>query len=1171
MTCSATLPSFGTCVRLRWCSLAIAIGSTKEGIGRWGEIISSAYVLASWMGAAVAEPCVSLRGRNDLGPIGCEAGEGYTKFLRYPSVCKTSYAALERSQKLSIRHVVFLKPVLPSLSWDGALTQIGSTAWSASLPRNQREAVWLKGELAARKVSLALIADSPRDSSLLKKAIVRPVIHSTRFTGWLPEEAVPIRRASHPIHAAAENFTARLGKRPYLLAHWRVEKLQPSDAAMCAHSLDQNAQKALRRSSLPVDTPLILMSDAPAESTCTYKKGSADCVLNRTMRATQIWHSDGPYGDRKVRKALAWLHGHGWHTADEQVAMGGEPLTLLQSGNFVRYLAEYEMALDAAVFVSCSESSGCYKCSEGRRSAAYIVKARGRMGRQNYMWAMPGEFCEAAILQRQKSSLPSIVGKCTLWPPAELRWENSTYERLRRRAGQGPVYAQQAGPPAPGHEYLFVVALPCTGSTAILSLLSTSPYASNLCADGHVSCDCEYELDEAGLLPLAFSVVGSTHRRWSSPCRINPKIPKDWKNAIGIFSRYWNRSASVVLEKSLSNVWKVGQITENLARARRRASFLFVTRSTCASCGGRQCELAHSKSRAFQKIENISASCKAMVDAWQQAPRRSSLHVRYEDMISDPYGTAQRIVDFVPQLRSLDPSKPGLATTETNGRVKVMGGRRRTEPLAHFVLRKMAKARNHPEARDSWQRITSTYADFMRFFGYWPRVRTQRAMTPMSFQQLSPRVGHGGNQSIGKAGGLASPYPATNDGIPQFSSNAEGRRLSGELLRERFEAETSRSCALCVVGQLSRLELFSKLRQVVWPNIRAGNAMAMLLVLSRGTGRYVNANNSTVSRRAHDQLSMTDGPYARYDEARLRWRIMNQLNVFAGSGSLNDIAFELSPKQKLSISRFGLRISLVADPQSRSYMGDKLWADSLNKRERGREANLKRQQLHMEQWSHLRRCMFLLDAEEQDAGGATAGARFGVVLKLRDDSMALTPWLIPNGWSELGLTAMKCLAYRGIADTTYAVGRRWAWAIMEGLSADWYLSHHDFTPRKYHLPLENSTSGELKYEASAAQKKPVPDNPEGWLAAVAELNRVPVSTVGFCSLPFVSIRFVSGGRKADVQLVVKPLHLSSLLRGECFMHPNSKSENGHNCKHSALDKLKKIKAQACPKSLCSTR
>ena len=83
-----------------------------------------------------------------------------------------------------------------------------------------------------------------------------------------------------------------------------------------------------------------------------------------------------------------------------------------------------------------------------------------------------------------------------------------------------------------------------------------------------------------------------------------------------------------------------------------------------------------------------------------------------------------------------------------------------------------------------------------------------------------------------------------------------------------------------------------------------------------------------------------------------------------------------------------------------------VWAD---KADRGINASLRRQQLHILQWTHLRTCMFLLDAEEQER----AGMQFGLVLKLREDSFALQPWPIPSNWAHRGLTYLASMPTMG--------------------------------------------------------------------------------------------------------------------------------------------------------------
>ena len=124
------------------------------------------------------------------------------------------------------------------------------------------------------------------------------------------------------------------------------------------------------------------------------------------------------------------------------------------------------------------------------------------------------------------------------------------------------------------------------------------------------------------------------------------------------------------------------------------------------------------------------------------------------------------------------------------------------------------------------------------------------------------------------------------------------------------------------------------------------------------------------------------------------------------------------------------------------------------------------------------------------------------MLKLREDSVALQPWLIPAGWAQQGLTSLGCMGWGGVMDSTFAVGRRWAWQIMEGLAADWYLSHYAVENRSMYKSLDG-----------------IPYNPESWLARLARLRQVPVQTATLCDLPFVSARFVSASPLKQKQRV----------------------------------------------------
>merc|ERR1712048_136684 len=58
---------------------------------------------------------------------------------------------------------------------------------------------------------------------------------------------------------------------------------------------------------------------------------------------------------------------------------------------------------------------------------------------------------------------------------------NADPRELLERARNGPVFSTRSTPRgAAEHVYLFLINMPYSGSTALLSLLSTSPAASNL-------------------------------------------------------------------------------------------------------------------------------------------------------------------------------------------------------------------------------------------------------------------------------------------------------------------------------------------------------------------------------------------------------------------------------------------------------------------------------------------------------------------------------------------------------------------------------------------------------------------------------------------------------------------------------------------------------------------
>lgn len=400
--------------------LTLALGGTGEGIGAWAGTVVLLYQAADWLGASVAEPCVTAKGRHDAGPVGCEVGMGYTQYLRPPArvSCHTSYAAINRSATpIAARGVAFLQPRGP-LTVSPLFGGGSPSVYVAPLPRDGRDGRALAAELDARNVTLALIAAAPRDPSEVGDAVLRPCcgVHAMagannnrqqrpwcnpqRFlNGWKPRARLPERHpTADPIREFAKSFVAGLvassspsslstshpspARSRYVVAHWRVELMDRSQAHHCASWLHNVSARARAARGLPEATPLVLMSDAPDASLCSGGGEQGAAQACKGWRPDERgYNASAHYGGSEVRAALAWLKQRGWHKADETAASS----PLLRSSNLARFLAEYEMAVSASLFVSCS-AGPCWRCSAGRRSADAIVTARSRAGRPNVDW-----------------------------------------------------------------------------------------------------------------------------------------------------------------------------------------------------------------------------------------------------------------------------------------------------------------------------------------------------------------------------------------------------------------------------------------------------------------------------------------------------------------------------------------------------------------------------------------------------------------------------------------------------------------------------------------------------------------------------------------------------------------------------------------------------------------
>ena len=260
-------------------------------------------------------------------------------------------------------------------------------------------------------------------------------------------------------------------------------------------------------------------------------------------------------------------------------------------------------------------------------------------------------------------------------------------------------------------------------------------------------------------------------------------------------------------------------------------------------------------------------------------------------------------------------------------------------------------------------------------------------------------------------------------------------------------------CALCIVGQIARLELASKIKLIVNPTIYAGHELHLFLSLYSGNPKFVNKGKD-----------IDIGPYYNHTSTQLSEIIRIATNI-----STIDTEIRKSPPW---------------------FLGDVKWARRMDKDPR---QNVARQQMHLSQWSQWRLLMFKIEAQEQNT------SRFEIILKIRDDSTVILPWIPPN-LSFKGITTLQCLGHGGEMDANFIVHRNFAWQILEGMSAEWYLSHSTMTPNL---------------------------NPETWLRSIIKKWQVPRKHVQACDLPFVSTRY---SKTQNSSICIKDIHWDHLQK-----------------------------------------
>ena len=179
------------------------------------------------------------------------------------------------------------------------------------------------------------------------------------------------------------------------------------------------------------------------------------------------------------------------------------------------------------------------------------------------------------------------------------------------------------------NQYLFILSPPFCGSTLLTEIISTSK---------NVSCNNYIGLKEGQHLPKAHNLLFSDDR-W------NPDKEIDWNKIKKIWNKYWDRSKSILLEKSPPNICR----TNNIDNVFSNSKYICLIRNPYAQI--------QSNIRRYNTDLKIAAEKYISYLKFQKnnvENLENTLIVSYEELSDNPLKTKNKICSFLPELKDIN-------------------------------------------------------------------------------------------------------------------------------------------------------------------------------------------------------------------------------------------------------------------------------------------------------------------------------------------------------------------------------------------------------------------------------------------------------------------------------------------------------------------------------------
>ncbi len=287
------------------------------------------------------------------------------------------------------------------------------------------------------------------------------------------------------------------------------------------------------------------------------------------------------------------------------------------------------------------------------------------------------------------------------------------------------------------------------------------------------------------------------------------------------------------------------------------------------------------------------------------------------------------------------------------------------------------------------------------------------------------------------------------------------------VLLWRVRASSAARVAVCVTGQLPRLELGTKIANFVSVNLASGHDVGLFMRLS----------NETSSSFGTAALQSS---YTSFTAQKLEHFIVHQLNKAA----------ENTGQSTVSVVYDTFTHPRYFQPYNNTIPTKNLTASTNGAR---------RFQMNFIMLSQIRACARTVFAHE-----VATRSFFDFLIRVREDSYVWDAWMLQPEVYAGGVSDVKPGGWGGLNDHTYVVDRGFADVMLRGPVEDYYLN--------------NTETGNFF------------GTTEDLLSRVTQSMRIPVHILDMCQLPLVTIRGLAGTDQWKLDMLHARLYAEEILR-----------------------------------------